>query len=1615
MKIISTAKSTLLILILFVLYLSGISQRYWVSAVPANWSGNNWSATSGGAPDGGGPPTAGVNAIFNANGSGDCVVDVAANFDGITTTGFIGTIDINGQTFSSSGVNNCIFGGGTINDTPGTSSLTINTTGIVRFNGTNFGASINASGGIDFNGGIFNASVAVDHNSSNQYGSGGCVFNAPLSITCSDTFEIRLGSTNPDIFNGTVNLNNSGSSSLRIAYNSIGNIFNDNIIFDAGAGSARISIGEGASSTVTFGAGISLSIGTDYLGGDLELRNVTQTDATPITLDLNGTSRFYIFGSTILGDVNVQAPRIYLRENIFSAPCYFLKEDATNDASYGGNTFTSDVQFHLTGSGYFMMGQTSPDIFNGVVTATNEGTSVIYLAHSSSGNQFNDDIILECTSASGIRISQGGGDATLANTKTISIGGLGFTDGALYLSNITQVGATNQSLNLDGTSSLQLNNNTFNGDIVFLAPGIIFNGNTFNGTANLTKEDVGTFSSTGGNTFNSTASFTNSGDNDWAFATSNPDIFNGVTTFTTNGALTARILPNRTAAGNQFNESIIVENDNSGGIYFGASGGTSTFAAGKSISIGALGFNEGILYLFNFSQTDATAISFTTTGNAITRLSNCNFQGSVDITSPGILVDANTFSSTVALEKTGGTTSSSAGGNTFNDVTTINNSGSASLRMAATNPDTFNAELNVNNTGSNYIEMSYGSAGNVYNENINVSSSSPLGIRFGQTAGSSSTLAGSKLIVVGVGGYSDGILQFRNFTQAGGTAQNLTLTGSSYFYSLNSDWSGNVSFIAPRLRTDGTNYQGTAYLEKSGAVADDQSQGNNIFASDVTLVNSGGNYFMMGQTNPDIYGGNLNAINSGTDNLHVAYSSTGNTVAGDLILSSINNAGTTQFCSSAASTLLVNGNTTITNTSSGATSTMYFPNGGSVTLGGSLDILQNASGATTNAYFANGASSSLIVNGNVQIQNNGSSSTTSRVYLGNSGSITVNGDLTIFGNSTATNSESYVNSGASSTGVINGNIIVESVVGNSGIRFGSGGGTTTLSDTYTITTGGGGYAGNYLYLRNFVQTGNTAQNIVTTGTSTILENYGSIWNANVDFSSARILLRNSVFQGTTTFTKTDAGNDYSVGSNTFNAPVTFTNAGTGEFRLSNNNGFADDYNSDVTFIETSSGEMRPSNNNSDTYSGNINFNSVDQIYMGAGANGRVILDGNSNQTLTDLVGGVLHRMRDFEVSKSGGDVYLATSFDIVSELDLNQGIVYSDVNNKIDMTDNSVVVNVSANSHIDGPIDKIGNDAFTFPVGDRGYYRPISITAPANAGSRFRAQYFYRDPDVDGYDDMTKVGSLGKISDCEYWILNRENLTNNVSVTLSFDSYDGLCSGVNDPTLLRVARWDGASMQWEDHGNGGSTGTTSGTLTTAGVVTSFSPFTFASDDITIDPLPITLVSFKAQPNGNEVDLMWQTASEINNAYFTIERSSNGIDFYPIATVEGAGNSTETINYEIADKNPLIGESFYRLKQTDFNGDFTYSPIETVIFNESTEGVNIYPNPLTSESRDINFVFNSSTERDIQIIDQLGKIVVSNISTSDIKLNLNLGQLEAGIYFIRITENDHTYSERIILE
>jgi len=166
-------------------------------------------------------------------------------------------------------------------------------------------------------------------------------------------------------------------------------------------------------------------------------------------------------------------------------------------------------------------------------------------------------------------------------------------------------------------------------------------------------------------------------------------------------------------------------------------------------------------------------------------------------------------------------------------------------------------------------------------------------------------------------------------------------------------------------------------------------------------------------------------------------------------------------------------------------------------------------------------------------------------------------------------------------------------------------------------------------------------------------------------------------------------------------------------------------------------------------------------------------------------------------------------------------------------------------------------------------------------------------------------------------------------------------------------------------------------------------------------LPIELLSFTAQEQLRTVVLNWTTATEENNEYFTIERSQDGASWESVMIIPGAGNSNRVLDYEAVDYEPLEGTAYYRLKQTDYNGDFSYSKLVAVNdVKERATSISLWPNPTSGSV----YVKVENVElNEVEVYNTMGQNVSSRVfiqKSGENQFTVDLSSLPTGIYFVR---------------
>ncbi len=164
------------------------------------------------------------------------------------------------------------------------------------------------------------------------------------------------------------------------------------------------------------------------------------------------------------------------------------------------------------------------------------------------------------------------------------------------------------------------------------------------------------------------------------------------------------------------------------------------------------------------------------------------------------------------------------------------------------------------------------------------------------------------------------------------------------------------------------------------------------------------------------------------------------------------------------------------------------------------------------------------------------------------------------------------------------------------------------------------------------------------------------------------------------------------------------------------------------------------------------------------------------------------------------------------------------------------------------------------------------------------------------------------------------------------------------------------------------------------------------------PTPVKLSGFSASRTKQVVALNWTTEFEIDAKEFNVERAE-GTEFRSIGTIASNGNSTSTRSYSFNDKNDNIGATYYRLKNVDLNGKFTYSAIRTVKGIGAASDVTIFPNPARADSKVS--VVGATANSSLQLLDFSGK-VLKNINSNSIN-SLDLSGVKIGTYLIRIVD------------
>jgi hypothetical protein len=409
--------------------------------------------------------------------------------------------------------------------------------------------------------------------------------------------------------------------------------------------------------------------------------------------------------------------------------------------------------------------------------------------------------------------------------------------------------------------------------------------------------------------------------------------------------------------------------------------------------------------------------------------------------------------------------------------------------------------------------------------------------------------------------------------------------------------------------------------------------------------------------------------------------------------------------------------------------------------------------------------------------------------------------------------------------------------------------------------------------------------------------------------------------------------------------------------------------------------------------------------------GSVILQGTSAQSIGGTVSPSFYNLT---ISNPAG-VTLQVASSVTSFLTMSSGILLTTATKIITCTSSADANIGSSTSYVNGPmIQTVATSSLAtrnFPLGKGGTYRPAILTVNHSNGTSvtYTGEMFNSSAAALGY---ALPSTINKVSNTRYWNFDRQNVANLTSATMTL--YYDVDDSVSNKSRVAVLH-DNGSARWVDNGGTGSANFT-GNITSSAITSFKTKFSLGFPPA---PLPVELLSFSAKKSTNEVLCDWETASEINNNYFTIERSADGHEWSSIGTITGAGNSTVYNSYKFNDRKPLTGDSYYRLKQTDFDGTSRYSAIEHIFFKNKSNEFICYPNPSDGivhikKSKELMTGINAVVQ------DMNGKQIAANFSLSDDNSELTIDFSQApgassSSYVINLVEAGITTREKVIVK
>jgi hypothetical protein len=464
-------------------------------------------------------------------------------------------------------------------------------------------------------------------------------------------------------------------------------------------------------------------------------------------------------------------------------------------------------------------------------------------------------------------------------------------------------------------------------------------------------------------------------------------------------------------------------------------------------------------------------------------------------------------------------------------------------------------------------------------------------------------------------------------------------------------------------------------------------------------------------------------------------------------------------------------------------------------------------------------------------------------------------------------------------------------------------------------------------------------------------------------------------------------------------------------------------------LEVSAGTFNAGSGGLLTLLGNVSY--TGGTFSGGSGTHRTLFQGATVQTTTGNIS--LNRL---EIDNASG-LTMNGNITIGDQMLLTNGNITPGSNTLLlALNATSIPAEGSASSFVNGRLYKALSaggapnvtNTFTFPIGSGTRWRSGSISVASGTAATWNMQYFIGNADTQeaSVSNLTPIAPVVTIASGEYWKISDGSVAptgRTATIGLSW----GIESDVNASAVerqdLRVMQWVGApTNQWQ---NRGGTNFSGGNTQSRGTFTASSTISFSEQIVTLgsvdasNPLPVELISFVGENQNGFNKLDWETASELNNDYFELERSSTGEVFSSIIRINGKGTVNELSTYSFLDEEPMIGNNYYRLKQVDFDGKFEYSKIILVKNESSVFNISVFPNPLAEGTMlNIRALKDNELEAKILVRDLTGRVITSytlGSETFDERTVDTTNWSGAGIYIVEMTQGEKRVFRRVIVD